>query len=473
MSDFLLELGKNPRARNIIGKLGLPIPLPQDLGRPRGPWVERPLDDQIALVRIGPGGALAGEIAETLTQAGAFPHVVGSEKSIKPFIGPAEAFARPVTRHDVGDPPEGTRANVMVFDASGLAKTDDLHDLYDFFHPWIRRLKKRGRIVVLGRPETDWKSGAHAGTQFALDGFVRSLAKEIGKKGSTAQLVMVEQGAENRVGPVLRFLLSRRPAYVTGQTLDVTSVCKASQESVPFVRPLENKVALVTGAARGIGTATVQRLAEEGASVICLDRPEDDGPISRIAREINGSVLAVDVTEKGASKQIIKHIKDRYGKLDIVVHNAGITRDKTIANMSDERWSQTIEVNLAAVIRITKSLTEGPLSDDGRIICLSSIAGIAGNNGQTNYAASKSGLIGYVSYLAKDMAKRGITVNAVAPGFIETRLTDAIPTAIREVARRLNNLGQGGLPVDIAEVITFLASPGAHGLTGSTIRVCG
>jgi 3-oxoacyl-[acyl-carrier protein] reductase len=156
-----------------------------------------------------------------------------------------------------------------------------------------------------------------------------------------------------------------------------------------------------------------------------------------------------------------------------VVHNAGVTRDKTLANMSPDRWDQTIDINLDAVVRITERLLAGVLHEHGRVILLSSIAGIAGNMGQTNYAASKAGIIGYVRAQAPALAERGITVNAIAPGFIETRLTAAIPVMIREVARRLSNLGQGGLPRDIGDAVTFLASPGAVGITGTVLRVCG
>jgi 3-oxoacyl-[acyl-carrier protein] reductase len=130
-------------------------------------------------------------------------------------------------------------------------------------------------------------------------------------------------------------------------------------------------------------------------------------------------------------------------------------------------------VNLTSVHRITERLLGGLLRDEGRIICLSSVAGIGGNMGQTNYSASKAGVIGLVRYFARLLANRGITANAIAPGFIETRLTAAIPVAIREVGRRLNNLGQGGQPIDVANAIDFLASPGAQGITGQVLRVCG
>ncbi|MCA9709285.1 MAG: 3-oxoacyl-ACP reductase [Myxococcales bacterium] len=306
----------------------------------------------------------------------------------------------------------------------------------------------------------------------ALEGFVRSLAKEVGKRGSTAQLLTVAEGAEDRVEPVLRFLLSARSAFISGQPVHVDARALWPSE-VPVVRPLEGKVALVTGAARGIGAATCELLAAEGAHVICLDRPEDDALASQVARTVGGSVLLADVSDPAAPKAIAAEIAEHHGGVDIVVHNAGVTRDKTLARMKPEQWDQALDINLAAVVRITEELTTGLLRDGGRVVLLSSVAGIAGNMGQTNYAASKSGIIGYTGKLAEALASQGITVNAVAPGFIETRLTAAIPVMIREVARRLANLGQGGLPQDVGEAITFLCTPGAAGITGRVLRVCG
>jgi 3-oxoacyl-[acyl-carrier protein] reductase len=142
--------------------------------------------------------------------------------------------------------------------------------------------------------------------------------------------------------------------------------------------------------------------------------------------------------------------------------------------MAPEAWAMAVDVNLGAVVRITdRVLSEDLLRPGGRVICLSSVSGIAGNRGQTNYSASKAGIVGFVEALAPQLAKRGVTVNAIAPGFIETRLTSAMPVAIREAARRMSALAQGGKPEDVGQAITFLATPGAVGLTGQTIRVCG
>jgi 3-oxoacyl-[acyl-carrier protein] reductase len=238
------------------------------------------------------------------------------------------------------------------------------------------------------------------------------------------------------------------------------------------VRPLQGKVALVTGAARGIGEATARRLAAEGAHVVCLDRPEDRAAVEAVAGAVGGSSLLCDVSDAAAGQSIAEALRRQHGGVDVLVHNAGVTRDRTLLRMSEREWEQVIDINLSAVIRIDQALAE-LLRAGGREICLASIAGIAGTVGQTNYAAAKAGLIGYVRQRAVGLAGRGVTVNAVAPGLIETRLTAAMPLFVREAGRRLSALAQGGEPRDVAEAITFLASPGASGLSGSVLRVCG
>jgi len=470
MSDFLLDLGQNPRARALIKSAGLPIPMPEKLRRARGAYDERPLFDRRVLV--SGDGQLADLIADTITRAGANPTVVGHDEVGIPFRGPGEAFGRPATVVPVGPAPDGARIDAFVFDASGIETPADLGALYDVFHPWVGTLKKNAKVVVLARPVSEAKNAAAAAARAAIEGFTRSVAKEVGRNGSTANLIWVATGAEERVAPVLRFFLSPRSAFVTCQPLDVTTLAKAT-ESRPLTRVLDGKVALVTGAARGIGKATAEIMAAEGAHVVCLDRPEDDGPVSKVARDIGGSVLLCDVSADDAPEVIASALKERHGGVDIVVHNAGVTRDKTIRKMKRSAWDQAIDINLGAVVAITDALLDGVIRREGRVVLLSSIAGIAGNVGQTNYAASKSGLVGVVEHLSKKTAKRGVTVNAIAPGFIETRLTAAIPVMIREGARRMSALGQGGLPGDVGQAITFLSTPGADGLTGNVLRVCG
>ncbi|MEQ9076052.1 MAG: 3-oxoacyl-ACP reductase [Sandaracinaceae bacterium] len=474
MSDFLLELGKNPNARKMIKTLGLPLPMPQALERAKQPWEERPLAERVIAVGVGPNAALESAIAETLARAGAEPRLIGGGHDASVYQAPGEAYGRPAQA--LREIPDRFLAHGLLFDATGIRTPSELKHLHDFFHPLVGRIGRSGRVVVLARPHRAADDAASAASQRALEGFVRSLAKEIGRRGATAHVVYVDEGAEGRAPALLRWLLSPRSAFVSGQPFHVTMEAAkggGTDEEVPFSRPLEKKVCLVTGAARGIGKATAKLLAAEGAHVVCLDRPQDDGPVSQVAREIGGSVLLCDVSAEDAPAQIAEALR-AHGGVDVVVHNAGVTRDKTLAKMSEERWNQTLDINLAAPIRIDEALIEGGvLNDGGRIICLSSVAGIAGNMGQTNYAASKAGVIGYVEALAPRLAARGVTVNAIAPGFIETRLTNAIPVMIREVGRRLSSLGQGGLPQDIGETVSFLASPGAQGLTGQVVRACG
>jgi 3-oxoacyl-[acyl-carrier protein] reductase len=314
-----------------------------------------------------------------------------------------------------------------------------------------------------------------ATAQQAIEGFCRSLAKEIGRKGSTANLVRLNgeyAGLENKLEGVLRFLFSPRSAFVSGQTLKVDE--KANWPSmVAYDKPLQGKVALVTGAARGIGRSIAFRLAEEGARVVVLDRKEEADEAKAVADEIKGDVLLLDITATDAPKAIAGYLKDHFNGVDIMVHNAGITRDKTLANMDERLWQQVLQVNLQAAININNELLTGLLRNEGRIICMASISGIGGNFGQTNYAASKAGLIGYARALSKNVAEKGITVNAIAPGFIETQMTAKVPFFTREAGRRLNALAQGGLPIDVAEMAVFMAMPSAAGVTGQAIRVCG
>jgi 3-oxoacyl-[acyl-carrier protein] reductase len=467
MTDILLEISKNPRARAFVHALGLPIPLPQSLRRDRGPWQARPLADARVAVGATDGAELISVLADSLTAAGADAFVALPEALASAFQAPGETFGRPA--RPLGALAEGTSLNALVFDASGVNDVAGLRRLYEFFQPLVSRLARCGRVVVLARGP-DGATPESSAAQSALDGFVRSVAKEIGRIGATANLVHVTRGAENRLDPVLRFVLSARSAFVTAQPITVTARAKAIDEPA-LVRPLEKKVALVTGAARGIGEATARALAQEGAHVVCLDRPAEDGPTSQLARAIGGTAVAIDMGEEDAPAKLAGALRSFNG-LDVIVHNAGITRDKTLARMKPEQWDQVLGINLYAVVKTTAAL-EALLRDNGRIVCLSSIAGLAGNVGQSAYAASKAGIVGFVRATAERLADRGITANAVAPGFIETRMTAAVPVAIREVARRLSALGQGGLPEDVAQTIVFLASPGAQGITGRTVRVCG
>ena len=363
----------------------------------------------------------------------------------------------------------------LVFDATGITEPAGLKALHDFFTPLLRNLRASARLVVVGTtPDQAGSVDAHI-AQRALEGFTRSLAKEL-RQGATAQLVYLSPDAKTAatgIESTLRFILSGKSAYVDGQVFRV-----GADDATPpadWDKPLDGKVAIVTGAARGIGATIAEVFARDGARVLAVDVEQAADPLAEVAAKIGGTALTLDVTSDDAVDRIIGHLREHYdGRADILVNNAGITRDKLLANMDDARWNAVMAVNLLAPQRLTQGLVDsGAIGEGGRVIGLSSMAGIAGNRGQTNYATTKAGMIGITDALAPVLAGKGITINAVAPGFIETAMTDAIPFATREAGRRLNSMYQGGKPVDVAEAIAYFASPASNAVTGNTIRVCG
>jgi len=366
----------------------------------------------------------------------------------------------------------------LVFDATGITAPEGLKGLYEFFTPLLRNLGHSGRVVVIGTTPEDTGSVYERTAQRALEGFTRSLGKEL-RNGATAALVYLSPDAKpaaTGLESTLRFILSAKSAYVDGQVFRVGAA--DSTPPADWDKPLDGKVAVVTGAARGIGATIAEVFARDAAKVIAVDVEGAADALSELATKVGGTALTLDVTAADAVDRITEHVREHYGdsggRLDILVNNAGITRDKLLANMDEGRWDSVIAVNLLAPLRLAEGLVgNGTIGDGGRIVGLSSMAGIAGNRGQTNYAATKAGMIGLTDALAPQFAEKNITINAIAPGFIETKMTDAIPLATREVGRRLNSLFQGGQPVDVAEAIAYFASPASNAVTGNTIRVCG
>ena len=364
----------------------------------------------------------------------------------------------------------------LVYDATGITEPAGLKGLYKFFTPLLRNLGASGRIVVIGTVPDETGSVGERIAQRALEGFTRSLGKEM-RRGATVNLVYLAADAKpaaTGIESTLRFLLSGKSAYVDGQVFRV-----GADDSAPpadWDRPLDGKIALVTGAARGIGATIAEVFARDGASVVVVDVEGSNEALGKTAAKVGATALTLDVTADDAVDRISEHMREHYhgSSLDILVNNAGITRDKLLANMDESRWDAVVAVNLLAPLRLTEGLvSNGTIGEGGRVVGLSSMAGIAGNRGQTNYAATKAGMIGLTDALAASYTDKGITVNAVAPGFIETKMTEAIPLATREVGRRLNSLYQGGQPVDVAEAIAYFASPASNAVTGNTIRVCG
>lgn len=360
--------------------------------------------------------------------------------------------------------------NTIIFDASGIKTGEELSALHRFFQPVIKQLSQCSRVVLLGRPSDKIENVRYATAQRSLEGFSRSLAKEIGKNGSTCQLIYVEPGSESLLQAPLRFLSSAKSAYISAQIITVKPGVISGD--IDLVKPLQGKTALVTGASRGIGASIAETLTRDGAHVICLDIPALKSDLDKIAHRLKGSTIDVDITAADAPMKIADFVRDY--SLDIIVHNAGVTKDKTLARMTNNHWDILMDINLSAMERINQHLlNESLLNQYGRIVCVSSMSGIAGNFGQTNYATSKAAIIGYVNAMQKPLADKQITINAVAPGFIETKMTAAIPFTVREAGRRMNSLKQGGKPIDVAEAIAFFAQPQAAGVTGNTIRICG
>lgn len=364
---------------------------------------------------------------------------------------------------------ENTRFKIAIFDATNIKNSDELVQVYEFFKPLVKKLKSSGRVVILTRPECCFGDDiGFAMAQTALTGFAKSLAKEV-KKGITVNVIAIKKGLESDLAGTLDFFMSAKSAYVSGQVV-VINHDHTTPKLTNNNNPLAGKKILVTGSARGIGEAIAEVLAKDGASVICLDVPSALPDLQKVAGRLGAEALPLDITEPDAGEKILKAC----GVLDGIVHNAGVTRDKTLANMTDDKWTLVMNINLNAIANINDYLLKNNgLSDTAHLVCLSSIAGIAGNFGQTNYSASKAGVIGLTRATAKTFKGTNRTINAVAPGFIETQMTAKIPFAMREAGRRMNAMSQGGEPVDVAQTIAWLLSPTASAVNGNVVRVCG
>ncbi|MBR9805301.1 3-oxoacyl-ACP reductase [bacterium] len=460
MSDRYIEFVNSGFGKSVAGSLGLPQPV--KLRR-----YEHGIDfiDGNCLIGGTAGGTALTAIADILATSSSPMFIKCDTPDVKALLNHDGLGAKDF---DVVMP-ESLR--VLVFDATGITNSEQLIELYNFFHPVIRKVGKCGRVVVVGRTPELCSCPKYQTAQRALEGFVRSIAKEVGR-GSTAQLVYAEEGAEANLASTLRFFTSARSAYVSGQ---VVRISKAKQaKKMDWDQPLAGRVALVTGAARGIGAAIAEVMAREGAHVVCLDIPPAEADLKKVSSKIGGSYIAADITHPDTPQALVDHFSKEHKGVDIVVHNAGVTRDKTLGKMKRDFWHMTIDINLSSEERINDLLLEkGTINAGGAIVCVSSISGIAGNRGQSNYGCSKAGVIGMVNSMTGLLKEKNITINAVAPGFIETAMTAAIPFGTREAGRRLNSLSQGGLPVDVAETICWYSNPASSGVTGNIVRVCG
>lgn len=451
MSDGYLTWVQSSWGKRIGKTLRLPQPT---LLKRRG---EHDLPSQCLLGSV-PDGDLLLPLAQCLTS---FATLHLDDSSAGPALQEFEAKSAQST----------DQYGALVLDASGIKTVAALNHLHQFFHSHLRQLSPCGRVVVLGRPPEHCKEAEQQITQRALEGFMRSLCKEL-RHGSTGHLIYASEGAEQQLASTIEFCCSARSAYVSAQVIRLQAGSPIFE--VHKDKPLAGKTALVTGAARGIGAAISRTLAADGATVIGLDVPSAAEALDSLMQSLGGDSIALDITDAATPAQLCQQLQQRHGGIDIVVHNAGITRDKMLANMLVSHWQLTLDINLAAPLRINQALLQSEtIRDSGRIIGVSSISGIAGNPGQTNYSTSKAGVIGLVDAYSTQLAEKNITVNAVAPGFIETDMTAKVPFFLRQAGRRMNSLKQGGLPVDVAETIAWLANPASAAVNGNTIRVCG
>lgn len=443
MSDYL----QNPYLKQVLSTLNIPVPSPEVLVRNKSAIQYDELREKVAVV---------GTVNEKDEWYKALNQLLSDKVKLEYY---AETM------------------NILILDATGAQSIADLEKIYSFANANIKKIKRNGRILVLSTISTKAKDEALIASK-ALVGFVKSLAKEVGGKGIIVNGLRLPSISElnknsslDQIWPLIHFFISDRGVFITGQTLNADSGYKSA--AYKNSGNLKGKWAMVTGAARGIGADTARALAQEGAKVIVLDIPPAKDALEEVAKEIGGVALTVDITSPEAEADVIQLLKENNAQLDILVNNAGIIKDKTLAKMTPDQWRAVLNVNLISVKRFTDALLKEGLADNSAIIGLSSIAGIAGNMGQTNYSTSKAGLIVYLQQVAEENSKRGITANAVAPGFIETQMTENLPFFVKEGGRRLSALKQGGLPIDIAQAITYLAGPGGRFVTGQVLRVCG
>jgi 3-oxoacyl-[acyl-carrier protein] reductase len=461
VADYFLELAKNPLARSIVSKLPLPVTLPPVLKRRNATWTNEEFSGRtVLLLPDGPAetaGDQAGRFAQALTET-------------------VHRLSGKVLQHLPAD----EQANALLVDATRLSSPLALERVFLALQKNLKLLRSGGRVVIAAAAG-DAAAPEAAATMAALKAFVKSVGRELGRSGGTANLLLFPHGAEGEAAEVAAWMLTDRPAFISGQTLELNHA-----DGLEIVRDalLKDKTAIVTGAARGIGLAICQALRREGAQVLGIDHPSQKAVLQDAMQAISADALIQDLSDPLAPAKLAQLIDSgeagsfgQDGTVDVIVHNAGITRDRTLKRMSVAEWDAVMKLNYEFPRQMSHGMLRPQqgkkplLAKGGRIIMISSIVGLAGNFGQTNYAAAKGGVIGLTEGLAH--AHPDYRINAIACGFIETGMTAKIPPLMREVARRINALKQGGLPEDVAEACLMLAGPHGSQISGQVVRVCG
>lgn len=364
---------------------------------------------------------------------------------------------------------DGTKvvSDALVIDGRKVSNSAGLKAVFHQLQEGVKSVGLNGKVLIYSIQPELLEDVHHSTYQRSLEGISRSLAKELGGRGITVNLVKLPPNVElKNYATIQEFFTSGRSAFITGQAVSANDASKSGRE-------LSEKIFVVTGGAGGIGSATVKRLSAEGATVVIADMPQMEERAKALLSD-SVSFHGADLTDQASRKKLLETIKEKHGRIDVLINNAGITRDKTLRNMPEHYWDQLIAINLTAVINLTEDALEMNLiPEGGRIISTSSISGIAGNFGQTNYTATKAALIGYSASKSKELKVKGITINAIAPGYIETDMVKTMPLMTRIFAERLTSLAQAGKPEDIAEAMAFLAHPGAESINGQVLRVCG
>ncbi len=432
MSDFL----QHPLVKQIAKTMNLPLPIPALLYRNLQAFSDKEIEHKKITI-IGNEDAIT--------------------KSIHKILNTQCILTTPYEHHFDG----------IILNACGIQTVEGTVDFFKEAQRVVSKLNKNARVIVLSQKD-DFNRESYA-VQTAFEGFTRALAKELGKYGTTANHLKIAGAISENISAAILFFLSDKSSFITGQVIDLNTSNTTLAASVHQL--LSGKIAIVTGGARGIGAAAAKVLHREGAQVVIVDVPSAADDAHALAMELNSEAFLIDITQKDAAEKLQHYLLEKYGKLDILVNNAGITRDKTLAKMSEQQWDSVMQVNLKATIRLTEQFIQNGFSKHAKVIGLASISGIAGNVGQTNYSASKSGMIGYMKAISTTHPT--LYANAVAPGFIETKMTESLPLFVKEGGRRLSTLKQGGLPEDVAELIGFLSSPLSDGINGNCIRVCG